>query len=372
MPIIDPKCFELKYLKDIQAQFKAQDPQMLERCVLALELVGRLQQNGLDFIFKGGTCLLLHLPQPKRLSIDVDIICRESLDRLKEVLAKVVLEKPFTDWNYQVHRERDDPPTKHFEVFYNSVINSAGQDKILIDVIKAKNPYADLSNKLLVTPFILPVEEVRILLPSVSSLLGDKLAAFAPATIGFPYEPIDRKGNPAELRPANVVKHLFDVNQLTMLADNLANTIKTYKTVYHEQLRYRGGKYTREACLADSQQAAIWISQVERLNSSEEDSKIDFFRRGINSVASHMFAESFGRSEARVAASRASLIAEIVKNNIHDFPLKEFLHQPLNTTELKAAKLLDEWAPLERLMKTDPQAYVCWVKAQQLGKSKRV
>jgi hypothetical protein len=34
----------------------------LEKCLHALELLGRLQQEGLDFVFKGGTSLLLRLP----------------------------------------------------------------------------------------------------------------------------------------------------------------------------------------------------------------------------------------------------------------------------------------------------------------------
>lgn len=39
------------------------DPGILEKCVHALTLLGYLVESGLPFIFKGGTSLLLHIPQ---------------------------------------------------------------------------------------------------------------------------------------------------------------------------------------------------------------------------------------------------------------------------------------------------------------------
>jgi hypothetical protein len=51
----------------------AVNAQIFERCVHALELVGRLAEAKLDFIFKGGTSLILHLEPVRRLFVDVDI-----------------------------------------------------------------------------------------------------------------------------------------------------------------------------------------------------------------------------------------------------------------------------------------------------------
>ena len=118
MPILHPKCFTEKYLKEIQGGLKARDLGTLEKCVIALELVGRLQQAGLNFIFKGGTSLLLHLPEPRRLSIDVDIICLDGAEKLKEVLESIGKEAPFTKWEHQKHRDREAPPTQHYQVYY--------------------------------------------------------------------------------------------------------------------------------------------------------------------------------------------------------------------------------------------------------------
>jgi hypothetical protein len=214
MPILTPKCFTANHLSDIQEKLKARDLGTLEKCVLALELVGRLRQGGLNFIFKGGTSLLLHLPEPKRLSIDVDIICLDGTDKLKEVLDVVVKEAPFTHWEHQEHRSREAPPTQHYQVYYSPAKTTPKPPSIQIDVIRAENPYACLISKPLSTVFIEPEVAIEIPTPSTSSLLGDKLAAFAPSTIGYPYRIENRKGEIKE-NPMQVVKHLFDVGLAT-------------------------------------------------------------------------------------------------------------------------------------------------------------
>lgn len=59
MPIFNLNSLSISALEEKQQLFKAQDLQTLEKCALALELVGRLRKEGLDFIFKGGTSLML-------------------------------------------------------------------------------------------------------------------------------------------------------------------------------------------------------------------------------------------------------------------------------------------------------------------------
>lgn len=365
MPVIDPKCFTVGYLQEMQRITRAQDILMLERCVLALELVGRLKQHGLDFIFKGGTSLLLQLPEPKRLSIDVDILCREK-GKLPEVLDKVTQEGPFISWEHLAHRDRDEPPTTHYSVSFQSAVGPPDTDlAVIIDLIEGDNPYADLAELELKTAFIEPLESVRLILPSINSMLGDKLAAFAPGTIGYPYQPFNRRGEPDIPRPANVVKHLFDLGQLALYGDNLEHAIRSYRNIHREQCQWRG-LHDISACLEDTQSAAAMAAQVEALNQPAASERIDFFRRGINSVASHMFAEPFGREAARIASGRAALVAEIVKGDKADFQLASVLVQEPDIPYLKQAKLSGDWAILEKLKRTDINAYAVWEQAQRI------
>ena len=53
------------------------DPKLIEKVIYALILLEQLKINGLEFIFKGGTALLLATKKPKRFSIDIDIITEQ-------------------------------------------------------------------------------------------------------------------------------------------------------------------------------------------------------------------------------------------------------------------------------------------------------
>jgi hypothetical protein len=365
MSVLNPKCFEINFLQDMKANTGARDLLMLERCVLALELVGRLRQYGLDFVFKGGTSLLLHLSEPKRLSIDVDILCLDQ-GKLPEVLDQVVSERPFHGWRHLKGLDRMNPPTVHYAVDFDSVVNPEQPFYVMIDVLAAENPYATLVNKELNADFVEPVESVTLPLPSTSSLLGDKLAAFAPGTIGFPYQRNSRKGEALPPMPGYVVKHLYDLGQIAVLAENLSETISTYERIHAEQCTWRGF-HERNACLNDTQDAARFASLVSDYQKESPDSKIEFFRKGIQYVQSHMFQEPFGRAAVRIASARAALLAEIVRHTLTDLPWREHLHTVADREEIKRQKLTGEWADLDALKKTDAQAFMLWVQAQNFS-----
>lgn len=67
--------FKPEWINTQRRQLGNCDPGILEKCIHALTLLGYLVQSGLPFIFKGGTSLLLHMPQVRRLSRDIDIVC---------------------------------------------------------------------------------------------------------------------------------------------------------------------------------------------------------------------------------------------------------------------------------------------------------
>jgi hypothetical protein len=72
------------------------DPILIEKMIMALTLIEELRLSGLDFIFKGGTSLLLLLGTPKRFSIDIDILMTERSN--PEEYFQVVMEKGIFRW----------------------------------------------------------------------------------------------------------------------------------------------------------------------------------------------------------------------------------------------------------------------------------
>jgi predicted nucleotidyltransferase component of viral defense system len=70
--------FSEEYIRELQKNSK-RDPVLLERTVYAFGLLEALARVGMPFIFKGGTCLMLLMDKPRRLSTDIDIIVKNHL-----------------------------------------------------------------------------------------------------------------------------------------------------------------------------------------------------------------------------------------------------------------------------------------------------
>ena len=62
-----------RHIRELQTASKG-DPGLIERTLYAFGLLEALRKVGMDFIFKGGTSLLLLLPHLRRLSTDIDIV----------------------------------------------------------------------------------------------------------------------------------------------------------------------------------------------------------------------------------------------------------------------------------------------------------
>lgn len=363
--MISPRSFEEVWIREQGRALRARDLRTLEKNILALELVSRLKREGLDFIFKGGTSLALFFDPVRRLSIDVDILSLEPIERLTAVLDQATTDRaPFTGYEHQERRDREAPPTVHFKIPYNSALDPRGIHSIQLDVITAASPYAATEEKVVQASFFEIEEEVRVIVPTADCLLADKLACFAPSTIGYPYQPIVAStGAPADPRPMKVVKHLFDVAELAAIANNLTDAVQTYRAVHAEQLRWRGGDWTIDETLDDTQDAAFWVCRRD-LRPQETHDKIDFFGDGIRSLDSHLFNQPFQIAESRLAAARAALVAELIRQEQSEFDIQAFLAAEIDREAIRDATLNGAWTNLNRLKTTDPKAFECWHQAQ--------
>lgn len=66
------------------------DPIIIEKVIRALVLLEALQSVNLSFIFKGGTSLMLMIQEPRRFSIDIDIII-ENKEQDIEAVASIYI-----------------------------------------------------------------------------------------------------------------------------------------------------------------------------------------------------------------------------------------------------------------------------------------
>ncbi|MDP2965582.1 MAG: nucleotidyl transferase AbiEii/AbiGii toxin family protein [Pelolinea sp.] len=117
---------------------------MIEKMVMALTLVENLRLAGLDFIFKGGTSLILLLGIPQRFSIDIDIVLPNSKN-LDECHQAVLSQGVF--YRIEESKRAGDLPKQHYKFFFKSVIQEK-ESHILLDILFEKNPYPRLQRVL--------------------------------------------------------------------------------------------------------------------------------------------------------------------------------------------------------------------------------
>lgn len=107
------KNFGEEHIRELQG-ISHRDPVLLERAVYAFGLLEALAKVGMPFIFKGGTCLMLLMEHPRRLSTDIDIIVEPEtnldkyLDRASEIF-------PFKDVEEQKRIGKNNIEKRHFK-----------------------------------------------------------------------------------------------------------------------------------------------------------------------------------------------------------------------------------------------------------------
>lgn len=163
------------------------DPSILERTVFAFGLLEAIRSVDMPFIFKGGTSLLIMLDEPRRLSTDIDIIVDHNTD-INGYIEKAGKIFPFVSVEESNRKGINDIEKRHFRFHFLSP--RTGRDiNILLDVVFEDNPYIKVLKRPLRSSLLLSEgEDVTVNVPDKNCILGDKLTAFAPHTIGIPQE----------------------------------------------------------------------------------------------------------------------------------------------------------------------------------------
>lgn len=334
--MIKVECFDEKYIRELQKTSK-RDPVLLERTIYAFGLLEALAKVNLPFIFKGGTCLMLLLDSPRRLSTDIDIVVApntnldEYLDRAAEIF-------PFQKVDEQKRVGKNNIVKRHFKFTYNSPINQK-TFYILLDVLFEENHYAKTVKKEIKNDLLLSEPEyLTVEIPSADCILADKLTAFAPHTTGIPLG-VDKD--------MEVMKQLYDVISLTDIFTNCSEVLPTYKSIAQAEIAYRGIDVTLKDCLQDTFDAAFCIASRGKTNPAE----YPLYVKGIRDLRGHIYAENYSPEIAAVRAVRVMYLAMCLLTgaeyqcveNIDDY----------RDRKITNAKL----APLNYLRKVNLEAY---------------
>lgn len=335
-------------------------PDLLERCVYALTLVRHLSETGLPFVFKGGTSLLLHLNPVRRLSIDIDIMCGAPAADVTRIVAEIGERVPFIRSEEDDRGARDLPPRRHFKFYFRSALGPQAELPVLLDVVEEPRSVHPTVQRAIRTPFLESESEILVTVPTVESLLGDKLTAFAPTTTGVPLRKPD--GSAADVM--QVTKQLFDVGVLFEAASDFAQMGKSYDAICALESGYRATHPTRAAALNDTLKACLSLTATKAsVVVLYPDAPL--LHNGFERMAGHLTWSGFGREHRRTMAARAAVLAAHLRAGRNfDFATARYTGRPEQITALRAATLNGTpHAWLDSLKAVNPEAYHYWLLA---------
>lgn len=198
--MIKKESFSIEHINQIKDSKKV-DVNLLERSIYAFGLLEALVKVNMPFIFKGGTCLMLLLNKPRRLSTDIDIVVKPDTD-VEGFLNSASEIFPFKDVDKQIRKGKNNIEKVHYKFTYDSPVLDK-EFYILLDILFEDNHYERVTEKPITSEILITEEPLlKVTVPTVDCILGDKLTAFAPHTTGIPFD------NDKDLE---VIKQMYDV-----------------------------------------------------------------------------------------------------------------------------------------------------------------
>lgn len=334
--MIRRESFMEEHIRELQRTSK-RDPVLLERVVYAFGLLEALARVGMPFRFKGGTCLILLMDKPRRLSTDIDIIVDPDTD-LDEYLDKASEIFPFVSVEEQRRVGKNNIVKRHFKFTYDSPINHK-PFYILLDVLFEENHYEELVEKEIKNDLLLTEPEyLSVQIPSPDCILADKLTAYAPHTTGIPLN----VGKDME-----VMKQFYDVVSLLDVFTDCKKVLPTYEKIAKAELAYRGLDLTPNDCLWDTYESARCIASRGKSNPDE----YRLYVNGIRDLRGHIYSENYSPEVAAVRAVKVMYVAMCLLTGneykrVEDD--RELINRKVTHTSL---------AQLNYLRKVSPEAY---------------
>jgi predicted nucleotidyltransferase component of viral defense system len=352
--MIDRTKLTLEWINQASKNNNNTDKILVDRVIHALLLLEGLVKQKIDFVFKGGTALMLLFGSTKRLSIDIDIILPKSPDSLDKKFDDLVKEKGFNRFEFQQRIQNSKIEKEHYKFYYTPIYKTANaEDYILLDVLLEDNNYSKTINIPIQSSFVPtsePLVEVRI--PSLEDILGDKLTAFAPNTTGIPYI---KKG---EEKNMEIIKQLYDIGNLFDVVTDLSIVKSTFEKFAQIELSYREkSELSVTNVLEDIYQTALCISTRGAIGNG------DFvqLQKGIQRIKQFIFSESYQIEKAIIHSAKAAYLSSIIKNNATK--IENFI----TPDQVKDFDIKDQTInKLNRLKKSNPEAFFYWYKVYEL------
>jgi len=354
--MIDSNCFTAEWIEKKSQELHYSDKNLIEKAIRAFALLDMLAMSGCPFYFKGGSCLMLLLKDtPHRLSIDIDIMCPLGTN-IEDYLAQYY-ESGFLSYELIERKQAGTEIPKSHSKFYYKVAFNADQGKeeyILLDVLYENCHYQQVHTVEIKNALIKHINQAStVQVPSIGDILGDKMTAFAPETTGIPFY---KNGKLATLE---IIKQLYDVGRLFDIVNDLSVAMMSFVKIAPVELGYRNlCANDLSVIYNDVRNTAMNISTRGMINKE----KFELLQKGIKSIGAFMYKQKYFIDNAITDASKAAYLAtcfQYGRTSIERYtgdsstPLTLTITEPLHPR-------------LNRLRKTNPEAFFYWVKTNEM------
>lgn len=290
--------------------------------------------------------MVLLLSRSRRFSVDVDILTTQSRREVEAVLDKVVAHSHFNSWNLQDRRSyQEGVPKAHYEFDYESQLNQSAHF-VLLDILFEKTDYPNILTVPIKSEWIESEEVLEVQVPSIESILGDKLTAFAPSTVGILYG----KGKEQE-----IIKQLFDIGCLFEEVEKVEDIALSFERICKKEIKYRDLSIGLTDVLDDISSTSLLIAKRTKNTGEPDKSRFNELVTGIRRFEGFLIAEKFKIEDVILAAGKAAYLAKRLKNKDYS-AIEKFNGQDIGKLEISG-----EFNFLNKLKKSrDKAAFFYW------------
>lgn len=328
----------IEWLEQVMKTYRRSDPGIVEKTIMALTLLEQLAMENIQFVFKGGTSLILLLQRFNRFSLDIDILLRQRPSDLEEAFDKICERGVFKTW-FEDSRKVTNVPKAHFGLVRDSVIDQKDR-AVFVDILFQEIEGISCIQRPVKHAVVQTASpDIFVTVPTVDWLLGDKLTAFAPNTTGIPYD----VGKETE-----IIKQLFDIG---VLFDNLTHIDTVYASFTENcacEMGYRGLSTANQVVLDDCLNTAMTIT----FRGTDHREHFEKLMRGIRGFRAFTFDNNYSLESAICSSAKVVYLTQLLKHR--ETTVKRYSDskdvQKLMITDPALNKL-------NKIKKTDPEAF---------------
>lgn len=300
--MIQDKSYTKEWIEAKVKEYDANSYDLAEKMTYALSLLEQLSFKGLDFIFKGGTSLVLMFEHFHRFSKDIDILIPVKPNNLTDIFDKIIEDTLFTKWE-KSERQSDEfqVPKEHYKFYYKlSKPSKYAEQPVLLDIIYVENTYPE-TTQVTVNHHSLntDIPFTTVTIPTFNSITGDKLTAFAPTTIGIPYG----KGKAVE-----IAKQLYDLNLLIDSITDIKIVAESFEKTATMVIHHYKKDISVNEVYQDIIDTAFCMAMMENKNPNPELYKE--IKSGVTSLSQYLGKKTnFTYNKAITASAKVAYLA---------------------------------------------------------------